>query len=557
MARDKSIPSNIVLAKEKFKYDTIQDMVNDITLKVGMVVDINGYYKPDDGATHKRVIADTDDGSGVQLRNGKWANIVHNGEVNVSWFGAKGDGVSDDSTIIQNIITYLFKTYKKGILNFDKGKTYLIGNVIYFPSNFIFNLNGTKIIGKGIGTNNIFESGYLNGDTMVSNLNSGDEIKRVINTFFNGGEATIENCNVAFNLKNFNENSCIQDILFFDCTQALRTRRPFYSSYHRLMLRMTKDIGDPEEAGFHFDKFNNICRVSQVCSINRKLGFLIEGPNGGLLLTDCSAESCIDGMKFIGGESVGPVTILNCYFEAVKRCLFFSPEGEYVQTIRNVHIENCWFFVSEDTDIIIEANYLSDSNFRGNYINGNKGKILLNKFWNQNINIDFSHTMLYENTILPELDKKIELSNGINAKRIDYIINRNGDYQIAKNINTLGTLIPQHYSGQVATLDRDGIIPFCKYEIIRGADGNYDRKIITGIDSDFSQILGFNFQANDELNSYVLYGFIFGNNVVRLDQENDKQIELSKETNGKLALTIKGFKHKDYAGNIKGIIRHL
>lgn len=76
MAKDKSIPSNIILAKEKFKYDTIQDMVNDITLKVGMVVDINGYYSADDGATHKRVIADTDDGSGVQLSNNLWANLI-------------------------------------------------------------------------------------------------------------------------------------------------------------------------------------------------------------------------------------------------------------------------------------------------------------------------------------------------------------------------------------------------------------------------------------------------------------------------------------------------
>lgn len=90
MAKDKSIPSNIVLAKEKFKYDTIQDMVNDIALKVGMVVDINGYYKPDDGATHKRVIADTDDGSGVQLRNGKWANILENEiYIDITWLGAK------------------------------------------------------------------------------------------------------------------------------------------------------------------------------------------------------------------------------------------------------------------------------------------------------------------------------------------------------------------------------------------------------------------------------------------------------------------------------------
>lgn len=140
MAKDKSIPSNIILAKEKFKYDTIQDMVNDITLKVGMVVDINGYYKPDDGATHKRVIADTDDGSGVELRSGKWANIVHNGEVNVSWFGAKGDGVTDDTESLK-------KVFMKGNVNVICGhnKVYK-ANIILNKSNI--SITGLRLKGK-------------------------------------------------------------------------------------------------------------------------------------------------------------------------------------------------------------------------------------------------------------------------------------------------------------------------------------------------------------------------------------------------------------------------
>ena len=73
------------------------EILKSVNAKVDEVYEVLGYYRFDDGATHKRKIAREDDGSGVQLNNKLWANIVHNGEVNVSWFGAKGDGVTDDT----------------------------------------------------------------------------------------------------------------------------------------------------------------------------------------------------------------------------------------------------------------------------------------------------------------------------------------------------------------------------------------------------------------------------------------------------------------------------
>ncbi|MGL5796919.1 MAG: glycosyl hydrolase family 28-related protein [Cetobacterium sp.] len=72
----------------------------------GDVVQVLGYYTKGDGAHHLRKISNVDDGSGVRLENGTWANIVHNGEVNVSWFGAKGDGVTDDTEPFERSFKY-------------------------------------------------------------------------------------------------------------------------------------------------------------------------------------------------------------------------------------------------------------------------------------------------------------------------------------------------------------------------------------------------------------------------------------------------------------------
>ena len=114
---------------------------------VDKVVEVLGYYKAGDGADHKRIIKAEDDGSGVQLSNNLWACIVHNGEVNVSWFGAKGDGVSDDTQAIQKALNYC------EIVKGDINKSYLANSQIEVTkhSTKIYNFNLlVNHLGKGI-----------------------------------------------------------------------------------------------------------------------------------------------------------------------------------------------------------------------------------------------------------------------------------------------------------------------------------------------------------------------------------------------------------------------
>lgn len=101
---------------------TIAELQSRKNLKVGDIVEVLGYYSAGDGAGHKRIIANEDDGSGVQLNNKLWANIVHNGKVNVSWFGAKGDGVTDDGIYLKKV----FKTPNIRKVIFDKQKLNII-----------------------------------------------------------------------------------------------------------------------------------------------------------------------------------------------------------------------------------------------------------------------------------------------------------------------------------------------------------------------------------------------------------------------------------------------
>lgn len=99
--------ANYLKKKSDSKVDTIEQLKSMRFLKLGEVVEVLGYYTKSDGANHKRVIVSSDDGSGVQLANGLWANIVHNGTVNVSWFGAKGDGATDDTVSFEKSFNIL------------------------------------------------------------------------------------------------------------------------------------------------------------------------------------------------------------------------------------------------------------------------------------------------------------------------------------------------------------------------------------------------------------------------------------------------------------------
>lgn len=122
--------------------DTIESLKNGAKYRIGDVVEVLGYYAKGDGSNHKRVASNIDDGTGVLGQNNLWWNIVHNGEVNVSWFGIKPNANID----VQEEINKIFLLNPKAV-KFDKG-VYLIQNKTNDTSG-LKPLDGVEIIGIG------------------------------------------------------------------------------------------------------------------------------------------------------------------------------------------------------------------------------------------------------------------------------------------------------------------------------------------------------------------------------------------------------------------------
>ena len=89
-------------------YNSVADMKDDLELMEGSTVVTKGYHAINDGGhgfynIREKLVSDVDDdGSIIFLDNGKVAELIVNDAVSVKQFGAKGDGVTDDTNAFRN-----------------------------------------------------------------------------------------------------------------------------------------------------------------------------------------------------------------------------------------------------------------------------------------------------------------------------------------------------------------------------------------------------------------------------------------------------------------------
>lgn len=174
-------------------YNTHQEMIEDSTLLKNSRCKTLGYYNVNDGGGAYYLITDTQPNIYYEnLQNGLYAILLNNGTINVNQLGARGDGITNDSSAIQLAINNF-----NDILFLEK--TYLLETPIT-----INNTNSLNI--RGINKNSKIK---INSNIYAFEFNSLKD-KTIENLFFdvnNGGgilKTNNSDLDFDFNIKNIN-----------------------------------------------------------------------------------------------------------------------------------------------------------------------------------------------------------------------------------------------------------------------------------------------------------------------------------------------------------------
>lgn len=180
---------NAANSVKKYKalwFDSVAAMKAEPSLTAGAYVNTAGYYEPNDGGgasylIREKLETDIDDGGSIHLlANGLVAElIVKNGAVNVKQFGAKGDGISDDTNVLQ---ACLYISYNKKWNVYIQAGEYLHKSLVIPANDSANNVFSMTVFGDGIDSTKLkhidsgvgvrlqksgtIEEGYIDGVTV-------------------------------------------------------------------------------------------------------------------------------------------------------------------------------------------------------------------------------------------------------------------------------------------------------------------------------------------------------------------------------------------------------
>jgi hypothetical protein len=293
--------------------------------------------------------------------------VFDNLTINVKSFGAKGDGITDDTEAIQNAIDAANQKNRKVYMPIG---TYLISNSIL--------LNGCTLLGE---TSNIFNQ-------------AGTVILCANNTFTAIKQGSVSSADIMFN---------ISDILVKNASIGYEINYAINSKFERLYADscdIAYKLGDSSCVGSMFCEFNNLysqnCRVgiesnsNQYFNNNRFNNGYIQGNDYAMKLAVSGGYGAVGNVfnnvefKSLNGRGVILTSVINntfnsCYFECggnvvrttnyctytLKNCTYGLFKASNTNNDKNVIYSEGGVLINIDNGVVFLTTEYANINFYG------------------------------------------------------------------------------------------------------------------------------------------------------------------------------------------------
>jgi len=277
--------------------------------------------------------------------------------LNVQDFGAVGDGMTDDSTAIQQALVSAFANKKD--LYFPSA-TYAIGTTLIIPQYMDYTTRGINIncgnsTFKMLNDTTLFTSGYDNSGVLTSNFGSAAD------SHYSQG-ITLENFSITSNvgtltatalkIQDWHQGSAIQNIASKGTEVILQSHNNYYTLFDNIRTIHNSLIST---ARFDFTGYHNLCKFTRLMAAGAAVGYKFDA------LTACqfsynSVEGVGIGLQF--NSSVYDIVIENNYCENFSDVVIQFNDYVYAATIRNNYVN----FVNHGTSHFLDYKPLPINN---------------------------------------------------------------------------------------------------------------------------------------------------------------------------------------------------